>query len=84
MKSVAVLEAKNPHFPYYDKELPGFTGLTMSPRSASVKPSARLVEIGWEVCNQLGGIYTVLRSKAPEMVEEWGDRYVLLGPLNPS
>ena len=84
MKSAAILEAKNPHFPYYDKELPGFTGLIMSPRSASVKPSARLVEIGWEVCNQLGGIYTVLRSKAPEMVEEWGDRYVLLGPLNPS
>ena len=51
-------------------------------RSASAKPSVRLVEIGWEVCNQLGGIYTVLRSKAPEMVEEWGDRYALLGPLN--
>ncbi|MDA0379395.1 MAG: hypothetical protein O2899_07870, partial [Bacteroidetes bacterium] len=53
-------------------------------RSASANPSVRLVEIGWEVCNQLGGIYTVLRSKAPEMVEEWGDRYVLLGPLNRS
>lgn len=53
-------------------------------RSASANPSVRLVEIGWEVCNQLGGIYTVLRSKAPEMVEEWGDRYALLGPLNRS
>ena len=41
-----------------------------------------LVEIGWEVCNQVGGIYTVLRSKAVEMVQRWGDNYCLLGPLN--
>lgn len=43
-----------------------------------------LIEAGWEVCNKVGGIYTVLRSKAPEMVEEWGDQYCLLGPLNDS
>lgn len=39
-----------------------------------------LLEIGWETCNQLGGIYTVLRSKSPEMVRRWGDRYLLVGP----
>lgn len=39
-----------------------------------------LVETSWEVCNQLGGIYTVIRSKAPSMVEAWGNRYCLLGP----
>ncbi len=44
--------------------------------------SIYLIEAGWEVCNKVGGIYTVLRSKAPEMVEEWGDQYCLLGPLN--
>lgn len=82
MKSGALLAVKNPRFPYHDKELPGFNRSIMPLRSASAKPSVRLVEIGWEVCNQLGGIYTVLRSKAPEMVEEWGDRYALLGPLN--
>ena len=41
-----------------------------------------LVETAWEVCNQLGGIYTVLRSKVPSMVARWGTRYALLGPYN--
>jgi glycogen synthase len=39
-----------------------------------------LFEIAWEVCNQVGGIYTVIRSKVPAMVEEWGDNYCLIGP----
>jgi len=42
-----------------------------------------LFEIGWEVCWQLGGIYTVLRSKVPAMQNRWGDRYFLIGPYNP-
>ncbi len=41
-----------------------------------------LIEIAWEVCNQLGGIYTVLRSKVPSMLARWGTRYFLLGPVN--
>lgn len=40
-----------------------------------------LVECSWEVCNQLGGIYTVIRSKIPEYSRQWGDRYCLIGPL---
>lgn len=40
-----------------------------------------LIEIAWEVCNQVGGIYTVIRSKIPTMTERWGDNYLLLGPL---
>jgi len=40
-----------------------------------------LVESSWEVCNQLGGIYTVIRSKIPATVEKWGKNYCLLGPL---
>lgn len=43
-----------------------------------------LFEIAWEVCWQLGGIYTVLRSKAASMLERWGDRYCLIGPYNPN
>ena len=42
-----------------------------------------LFEIAWEVCWQLGGIYTVLRTKAAAMLERWGDRYCLIGPYNP-
>ncbi len=42
---------------------------------------AYLVETSWEVCNQVGGIYTVIRSKIPVMSTQWEDRYCLLGPL---
>ena len=28
-----------------------------------------LTEVAWEVCNQVGGIYTVIRSKVPSMME---------------
>jgi len=41
-----------------------------------------LFELAWEVCNQIGGIYQVIRSKAPAMRRKWGDRYVLVGPDN--
>src|ERR1700689_739624 len=43
-----------------------------------------LFECGWGVCWPLGGIYTVLRTKAPAMLERWGERYFLIGPYNPS
>ncbi|MEQ8360230.1 MAG: glycogen/starch synthase [Cytophagales bacterium] len=43
-----------------------------------------LIECAWEVCNQVGGIYTVIRSKVPAMIEKWGDNYCLLGPLENS
>lgn len=39
-----------------------------------------LTEVAWEVCNQVGGIYTVIRSKVPSMIERWGDSYCLIGP----
>jgi glycogen synthase len=42
-----------------------------------------LCEAAWEVCNQVGGIYTVVRSKSPYLVEHWGDRYCLVGPFYP-
>lgn len=38
-----------------------------------------LFEISWEVCNKVGGIYTVLRSKVPFIVDKY-EEYVLLGP----
>jgi glycogen synthase len=45
------------------------------------KPAnALLVEVAWEVCNQVGGIYTVIRSKAPAMMENWGGRFCMIGP----
>jgi len=41
----------------------------------------KLFEIAWEVCNQVGGIYTVIRSKVPSMIKKYGvDNYFLIGP----
>jgi len=39
-----------------------------------------LFEISWEVCNKVGGIHTVLSSKAKTLVERFGDEYVCVGP----
>ena len=46
-------------------------------------PRSAVYEISWEVCNQIGGIYQVLRSKAPIMVERWRHQYALVGPWVP-
>ena len=52
-----------------------------SAKEQSEEPKVRmLAEAAWEVCNQVGGIYTVIRSKVPVMIEHWGDDYFLLGP----
>ena len=53
------------------------------PKPAPAPAEPILFEVAWEVCWQLGGIYTVLRTKAPAMLQRWGDRYCLIGPYNP-
>ncbi len=53
-------------------------------RAAPKRPERGLLfEVAWEVCNQLGGIYTVLNTKVSAMKEIWGDRYFLIGPYEP-
>uniref|UniRef100_UPI00398F315A glycogen [starch] synthase, liver isoform X1 n=1 Tax=Pristiophorus japonicus TaxID=55135 RepID=UPI00398F315A len=37
-------------------------------------------EISWEVANKVGGIYTVIQTKAKVTADEWGENYVLIGP----
>ncbi|XP_064360389.1 glycogen [starch] synthase, muscle isoform X1 [Dromaius novaehollandiae] len=39
-----------------------------------------LFEVAWEVANKVGGIYTVLQTKARVTADEWGDGYFLVGP----
>ena len=56
---------------------------SQQPQPRRDQPSL-LFEIAWEVCWQLGGIYTVLRTKAKAMLDRWGDRYCLIGPYNPA
>jgi len=41
-------------------------------------------EVAWEVANKVGGIYTVIKTKAAVTVEELGDQYFLMGPYNES
>ncbi len=42
--------------------------------------SELLFEVSWEVCNKVGGIYTVVRSKAARMVENYKEGYFAVGP----
>ncbi len=39
-----------------------------------------LLESAWEVCHQVGGIYTVIKTKAREVSRIWEDNYCLIGP----
>lgn len=41
-----------------------------------------LFEVATEVANRVGGIYSVLKSKAPVTVAQYKDNYHLIGPLN--
>ncbi|MGB7158519.1 MAG: glycosyltransferase, partial [Tepidisphaeraceae bacterium] len=56
---------------------------SVAPPEPRAPLSPLLFEIAWEVCWQLGGIYTVLRSKADCMKDRWDERYCLIGPYNP-
>jgi glycogen synthase len=42
-----------------------------------------LLEISWEVCNKIGGINTVLATKAAQMVKRYRQGYYLVGPYLP-
>lgn len=39
-----------------------------------------LMETSWEVCNKIGGIYTVLSTKARVLQAKYGDRLIFIGP----
>lgn len=43
-----------------------------------------LFEVSWEVCNKVGGIYTVVKSKAALMKEYYRDNYFVVGPYFPA
>ena len=46
-----------------------------------------LIEVSWEVCNKVGGIYTVIESKVDEIIKQYASNYLLIGPYlnqNPS
>src|SRR5882762_11871452 len=61
--------------------MPPTSLLAMSDEKRDVR-NPILFECAWEVANKVGGIYTVIKTKVPVTVSEFGDRYTLLGPLS--
>ena len=39
-----------------------------------------LFETSWEVCNKVGGIHTVIATKAPSVAKQFRSKYILIGP----
>ena len=39
-----------------------------------------IFESSWEVCNKVGGIYTVLSTRAKTLQEALHDRIIFIGP----
>ena len=39
-----------------------------------------LFEVSWEVCNKVGGIHTVISTKALTVTKRMGDNYIVIGP----
>ncbi len=48
--------------------------------SKKIKMPDYLFEVSWEVCNKVGGIHTVLATKALNLSEELKDRHIHIGP----
>lgn len=69
-------DSHSPADPHVGSESPG------SPAAASTPApeTALLFEVSWEICSQVGGIYTVLRTKTPATVRRWQDAYFAIGP----
>lgn len=39
-----------------------------------------ILEASWEVCNMVGGIYTVLSTRARTLTDKFGDQLIFIGP----
>lgn len=62
--------------PPLDHSLSGILNSNFNPSNSI------LFEVAWEVCSQIGGIYTVIKTKAATMVERWRESYTLIGPYH--
>ena len=48
--------------------------------SVKQKPPDYIFEVSWEVCNKVGGIYTVLSTRAKTILEKTGAQLIFIGP----
>lgn len=53
--------------------------LKATPSPRYIAPDV-VIETSWEVCNKIGGIYTVLSTKAEVMRKEFNDQAIFIGP----
>ena len=51
----------------------------MTHKKAFLQPDY-LFEVSWEVCNKVGGIYTVIATKALHLQSQLGRRHIFIGP----
>ena len=51
----------------------------MTQKKAFLQPDY-LFEVSWEVCNKVGGIYTVIATKALHLQSQMGRRHIFIGP----
>lgn len=45
-----------------------------------LKQPEYIFETSWEVCNMVGGIYTVLSTRAATLTQHYGDKLIFIGP----
>ena len=45
----------------------------------SIRPDY-IFEVSWEVCNKVGGIHTVIATKAVTLGHDFGNNYIVIGP----
>lgn len=48
--------------------------------SKAIEQIDLLFETSWEVCNKIGGIYTVLSTKAKTLQKQYKDKVIFIGP----
>ena len=46
----------------------------------NLKKPEFLFEVSWEVCNKVGGINTVIATKALQMISEFNSQFIMIGP----
>lgn len=54
--------------------------MTSTDKIPALRPTL-IMETSWEVCNKVGGIYTVLSTRSATMIEQYGtERVLFIGP----
>jgi len=64
---------------FFDEQAHYFTIIKFL-QMAQIRKTEYLFETSWEVCNKVGGIHTVVSTKATELLKQFGDHLIMVGP----